>query len=169
VGVSLAAGLKHRGWLALMLITIGAGSIVAALVPLYDPMSVAPLLHYRARILNEVATREGLVPFDESRLSSPSIDGRPIGTMNWDWTMPTVSVLLAPEGDVRALIDNPPKGYWQPFSPSDREQLPNLARYGIHFDHYLAAIGRSGLSSEGPGSMGGAAPTASLVAAGPRY
>src|SRR5262249_39804751 len=91
---------------------------------------------------------QGLVPFYGSQLSSPSIDGRPIGTMNWDWTMPTVSVLLAPEGDVRALIDNPPKGYWQPFSPSDPEHLPDLTRYGIHFDHYLAAFGRSGPPAE---------------------
>jgi hypothetical protein len=202
VGFTLAFRVEHRGWLLLMLITIGAGSAVAALVPLLDPMTVAPLLQVRARVLNayippllalllllvlrrppptaawrfafnivavlaiaqltgqllavrewshyrrvfrqEVATRLGLVPFQASRLSSASVDGRPIAAMNWDWTMPTASIFLAPKRGVRALIDNPPSSYWKPFCPADPAQLPDLARYGVRFDEYLAALRSSG-------------------------
>jgi hypothetical protein len=216
VSLSLATGLKHRGWLALMLVMIGGAAVIAALVPVYHPMSVAPLLHYRARILNayvppllalvlfvtlrrrppgetwrfafslvavltiaqltwhvlavrewrnyrrlfryEVANNRGLVPFDRSRLSNTSVHGHPIAAMNWDWTMPTVSIFLAPRGEVRALIDNPPKGYWQPFSPSEREQLPNLARYGINFDQYVAAIGPPRSPGEEERTMGEQSP-----------
>lgn len=177
-----------------------AACALAAVAPLLRPMSVAPLLHYRARVLNaylppllavlfvlamrrppraeswrsalavvtvlavaqlawhtlaarvwagyldafrrEVTTHRGLVPFDRSALARAEEHGRPIATLNWGWTMPIMSVLLAPGGRVRAMVDNPEGASWVPFSPAIADSLPDLSRYGIRFDEYRAALGR---------------------------
>ena len=89
----------------------------------------------------EVATRHGLVPFDQSVLSRPEVGGRPLAAMNWGWTMPLMSVLLAPGGNVRSIVENPQRDHWQPFPPGDPDSLPDLSRVGIRFDAYRAALG----------------------------
>jgi hypothetical protein len=88
----------------------------------------------------EVATREGLVPFEQSVLSQNFVAGRPVAAMNITWTMPAMSVLLAPHGRVQAMIRNPDPEKWQPFRPEHPEKLPDLSRYGITFDAYAAAL-----------------------------
>ena len=91
---------------------------------------------YRA----EVASREGLVPYEASVLSRESVGGHPVAAMNRTWTMPTMSILMSPGGRVRAMIRSPRPQEWQPFYPERIDRLPNLSRYGITFDAYIAAV-----------------------------
>jgi hypothetical protein len=195
--VSLLRPFPVRTRAAFLAIVIGAAA-AAALLPLFEPMSVAPYLHYRARVVNvylppvlgvvfltcamsasrarnwsltfavaatlslaqlcwhaaalrewrhyldvfriEVTTHRGLVPFGESALAKEAVSGRPIAAMNWDWIMPTMSILLAPDGNVRAIVDNPPYEGWLPFDQHDATQLPDLSRYGVRYGDYLAAL-----------------------------
>jgi hypothetical protein len=186
-----------RHWRALLLTAFALTAAAAGLVPLIDPASVSPLLHYRARVLNaylppvlalaflicvrrppreggwrfafavvavlsvaqvswhavatqewtryialfrsELTTRRGLVPLDRSVLSRQVVDGHPVAAMGWGWTMPTMSVLLAPGGDVQAIVESPGEA-WQPFSAADPNQLPDLSRYGVRYHKYKAAL-----------------------------
>ena len=91
---------------------------------------------YRA----EVASRVGLVPYEASVLSRESVGGHPVAVMNTTWTMPTMSILMSPGGRVRAMIRSPLPQEWQPFYPERIERLPDLSRYGITFDEYIAAV-----------------------------
>jgi hypothetical protein len=204
VAIALLTDAASRSWpvvLAAFALACGA----AALAPLAQATSVAPLLHYRARVLNaylppllaavfllvlrreptargwryafvavailavsqaawhalatrewsnylalfrhEVAARRGLIAYRDSLLSHDSEDGRPVATMNWAWTMPTMSVLLAPGGDVRALVANERDQSWEPFDPADPEELPDLSRFGIRFDAYRAALAATSRAS----------------------
>jgi hypothetical protein len=195
--VSLLRPIPLRTRTTLLALVVGAAA-AAALLPLVEPMSVAPYLHYRARVVNvylppvlavvfltcaysvsrvrdwsfalavastlslaqlcwhaaavrewrhyldvfrvEVTTQRGLVPFGESALAEEAVNGRPIAAMNWGWIMPTMSILLAPDGHVRAIVDNPPYDGWLPFDQHDVAQLPDLSRYGVRYDAYLAAL-----------------------------
>jgi hypothetical protein len=91
---------------------------------------------YRA----EVASRAGLVPYEASVLSREYVDSHPVAVMNTTWTMPTMSILMSPGGGVRAMIRSPRPQEWQPFYPESIEGLPDLSRYGIRFDEYVAAV-----------------------------
>src|SRR6185295_15353915 len=88
----------------------------------------------------EVATHEGLVPFEQSVLSQRFVGGRPVSVMNTTWNMPAMSIILAPHGRVQAMIRNPDPEKWQPFRPEHPEKLPDFSRYGITFEAYAAAL-----------------------------
>jgi hypothetical protein len=88
----------------------------------------------------EVASQRGLVPYEASVLSREYVDGHPVAVMNTSWTMPTMSILMSPGGRVQAMIRSPLPQEWQPFYPERIDRLPDLSRYGITFDEYIAAV-----------------------------
>jgi hypothetical protein len=98
--------------------------------------------HYLAVFRSEVRERQGLVPYPESRLSRDSEEGHPIAGMNWNWTMPTMSILMAADGNVRSIVENPTHVPWQPFVADHPATLPDLSAYGVRFDEYLRHLGR---------------------------
>ncbi len=51
-----------------------------------------------------------------------------------------MSVLLAPGGNVKAIIENQKPDRWQPFNPTDPEHFKDLSAYGIHYGEYRAAL-----------------------------
>lgn len=92
---------------------------------------------------NEVATHEGLVPFDSTSLILPEVNGHPIANLNGDvWEMPVLSILLSPGGRVQAMIAVPHYKGFQPFDPAHPVLLKDLSRYGITYDSYRAALAR---------------------------
>jgi hypothetical protein len=101
--------------------------------------------HYLSVFRREVRERQGLVPYSESRLSRESEEGHPIAGMNWNWTMPTMSILMTVDGNVRSMVDNPTAGPWQPFVPDDPATLPDLSMYGVRFDEYLMHVSRDSM------------------------
>ena len=96
---------------------------------------------YFSLVRREVSSASGLRAFEETRLGQPLVDGHPAATMNWGWTMPTLSILVAPGGVVRAIIANPlAERGWQPFDPRNPDSLPRLQHYGVDYGAYLAAL-----------------------------
>lgn len=115
-------------------------TILAAAQGLWHVLAARRWADYLDTFRAEVATREGLVPFEESVLSREFVDGHLVAAMNTLWTMPTLSILMSPHGRVQAMIRNPDPEHWQPFRPEHPEVLPDLTRYGITFDAYETAL-----------------------------
>lgn len=85
----------------------------------------------------ELQHSSGIVPFERSALAQLDTPRyRSSRTMNWYWTMPLMSIILAQDGQVHAIIENPVqfKTRWEPFDPHVPEQLPQLSRYGITYN-----------------------------------
>jgi hypothetical protein len=121
-----------RSWLVLLCLTIGQ--------LVWNVAAAVQWQGYLGLFRTELAAHAGLVPYFQTRLARPLADGRPAAAFTWGWTMPTMSILLAPEGRVASIIANPPGWVpWQPFDPADPVKLPPLSRYGITYDSYLAA------------------------------
>jgi hypothetical protein len=84
----------------------------------------------------ELATHDGFVPVQATALAK-RLDGRQvIEKFNWGWSLPQMSILLAPGGQVRSIIGNPEND--RILDPTDPAQLPDLARYGIDYAQYLS-------------------------------
>jgi hypothetical protein len=88
----------------------------------------------------ELQTRSGFVPFSKLAAERPAL-GRGIWR-DMAWAVPEMSIVLAGNGPVRAVIGAPWEG-WQPFDPIRIEQLPNLARFGVSYEPYARALAGS--------------------------
>jgi hypothetical protein len=55
------------------------------------------------------------------------------------WAVPEMSIVLAGNGPVRAIV-GPPWDGWQPFDPTRVEELPRLARFGVSYGPYARAL-----------------------------
>lgn len=83
----------------------------------------------------EVATKHGIVPHQETVLSR-----QPYNVIFTSWALPVMSILMAPDGRVQAMIQSPNPTEWQPVYPEKIESLPDLSRYGFSFDEYKSAV-----------------------------
>lgn len=115
-------------------------TILAAAQGVWHVLAAKQWADYLETFRAEVASREGLVSFEQSVLSHEFVDGHPMAAMNTSWTLPTLSILMSPGGRVQAMIRNKDPEHWQPFRPEHPEKLPDLSRYGITFDAYAAAL-----------------------------
>ncbi len=88
----------------------------------------------------ELDAHKGLLLYDDSILDNRRVGHQSIANMNWSWTMPEMSIVLAHNGVVETIINDPCGVGWQPFDPSKAEQLPDLSRYGITYTPYLARL-----------------------------
>jgi hypothetical protein len=58
--------------------------------------------------------------------------------LTWGWTNPWLSVVLAPQGRVRAIIANPGARSAGTFDPTRAAGLPPIA--GVDYSDYVAAL-----------------------------
>lgn len=58
--------------------------------------------------------------------------------MTADWVHPIISIILAQDGDVRAILDYPPGTAFRPLDLSDPEKLPHIR--GVSFAHYRQSV-----------------------------
>lgn len=91
---------------------------------------------YLQTFQQELLAANGIRPFEETVLNH--LDEMPhhnSHTMNWFWTSPLMSIILAPNGQVQTIIENPIRFRltWEPFNTRDPEQWPELTRYGITY------------------------------------
>jgi hypothetical protein len=117
-------------------------AILAAAQGVWHVLAAQRWAAYLNTFRAEVATREGLVPFEQSVLSHELVNGYPVAALTSRWTMPTMSIMMSPGGRVQAMIQNPDPESWQPFRPEHPEKLPDLRRYGITYDAYALALKR---------------------------
>ncbi len=96
---------------------------------------------YLTLVRREVSSGAGLRPFEATVLGREVVDGVHSSAMNWGWTMPTLSILVAPNGVVSTIIATPLKYRgWVPFDPARLDSLPRLQHVGIDYGPYLAAM-----------------------------
>lgn len=87
----------------------------------------------------ELASQTGAVsltdiPFETRFLQEQAL------RFDWNWANPDLSIMLAPDGKVRAIILPRIKPVWRPFDPLNPQELPNLQRYGVDYGNYVKAL-----------------------------
>lgn len=86
----------------------------------------------------ELAANSGYLRIQDSALSERRRGRQVIEKMNWGWTLPSTSIVLAPEGRVRTIVGDP--GRDRPYDPREPGSLPDLSRYGVDYSGYVAAL-----------------------------
>jgi hypothetical protein len=87
----------------------------------------------------EIRTQSGAVPFEGSLLSQWTVDGAPVRNLHADWPLLPLSVVFAEHGNVRTVL-LPPIGKFQPFNPFSPDTLPDLQRFGVNYQPYIATL-----------------------------
>jgi len=81
---------------------------------------------------DEISSHHGLLPFEDSLLARDRVGLQTLRQMIWGWTNPFMSVVIARNGQVNALLLPPAD---ESFRPIDPVHPPDLSRYGIHYDY----------------------------------
>lgn len=75
-----------------------------------------------------VADRTGFIAWEDLMKELSPGEARVLRRMNFDWTNPSMSILLSPQGHVRSLVMNPPTA-WQQWDPTIPSKWPNAWFY----------------------------------------
>lgn len=87
----------------------------------------------------EMASHRGVVPLYHDDSVSRFTDGQVV-RFGWNWANPSLSIMLAPNGHVRAIILPWRTPVWQPFDPLNPQEVPDLHRYGVSYDDYVTTL-----------------------------
>ena len=85
-----------------------------------------------------LAGGSGLMPFEQTPLAQERIGLQAVRPLGWAWTDPLLSIVLAPHGQVAAIVSAPSTVGWQPFDPSRPDDLPPVP--GIDYSRYREAL-----------------------------
>src|SRR5439155_1677473 len=85
-----------------------------------------------------LAGGSGLMPFEQTPLAQQRIGLQAVRPLGWAWTDPLLSIVLAPHGQVAAIVSAPSTVGWQPFDPSRPDDLPPVP--GIDYSRYREAL-----------------------------
>jgi hypothetical protein len=88
---------------------------------------------------SELRTHTGVIYFDQSLMSKSILGREPIRNLHADWPLLPMSILLADGGNVKSIV-LPPPGIFTPFDPFHPASLPDLSRFGVHYEKYIAAV-----------------------------
>jgi hypothetical protein len=88
-----------------------------------------------------LASRVGLIPIEETPLVERHVGLQALAPLGWAWTDPLLSIVLAPHGDVAAIVTVLQPTGWQPFDPALPADLPKVP--GIDYTRYLAALAKA--------------------------
>jgi len=80
----------------------------------------------------EIFSHHGLLPFEDSLLARDHVGVQILRPMIWGWTNPLMSVVIARNGDVNALVLPPADATFRPIDPA---HFPDLSRYGIRYTY----------------------------------
>jgi hypothetical protein len=89
---------------------------------------------YMADVRSRLARSEGLISWEQALALGDADKNRLWQAMGFGWTMPSFSVVLQSGAPVRSLIAAPKGTSWQPFDPSNVDNLPRIrgVDYGPH-------------------------------------
>src|ERR1035437_1165863 len=103
-----------------------------------------------ARLCGSLAWYAGFkfraVSLSETPVGNPTMRGQCL-KFDWSWANPNLSLMLAPENHVRAIILPRAKPFFQPFDPLEPTDFPKLQRYGLDYGDYAKAILKMKFSS----------------------
>jgi hypothetical protein len=85
-----------------------------------------------------LAGGSGLMPFEQTPLARDRIGLQAVRPLGWRWTDPLLSIVLAPGGQVTAIVSAPRTVGWQPFDPAQPDTLPPVP--GIDYSRYREAL-----------------------------
>ena len=88
---------------------------------------------------SELRTHTGPVPFENSLLSSRTLNGQPIRALHAEWPLMSLSIFYSDHGKVQAIL-LPSSTAFYPFDPRIPSALPHLERFHIDYSPYLAAL-----------------------------
>jgi len=75
--------------------------------------------------------------------SRAAATGDPVRDHIWDvitidWTLPIMSIIMAPNGNVKAIFDYPPATSFRPFNPGNPDELPVVR--GVSYESYRRTL-----------------------------
>jgi hypothetical protein len=97
--------------------------------------------HYIASFRGLLDDHRGLLSHEQALAELSPESQRQLVNMSWGWTYPTMSVILAEQGKVQTIIENPDwgEGAWEPFNPKTlSDEILNSHR--LDFSAYLSAL-----------------------------
>ena len=97
---------------------------------------------FRHIFKEELMRYNGIVSFEDTILKEKNVGIQLIRPMIWRWTNPTLSILWAKNLDVNTIITIPSDALkqWQPFDPSNANDLPKLEEFGFSFEKYKSFL-----------------------------
>ena len=137
--------LRRAGWTPDQLTPPPIRLVLLAIIPVQFIIQTAMTRQwasYQRDVAALVASREGIIAW---RDASDHLDPNQEyfrGALIWHWSIEPLSIVLAPAGRVRAVIDARPEVRWKPFRPDDLTKLPLCAR-GLDWSRYLATLGHA--------------------------
>jgi len=93
---------------------------------------------YMADVRSRLARSEGLISWEQALALGNADKNRLWQAMSFGWTMPSFSVILQSGTPVRSLIAAPKGMPWQPFDPSNVDNLPRIR--GVDYTPYVDAM-----------------------------
>ena len=115
--------------------------VIAALACAQLSWDLAATHHWRvymADVRSRLARSEGLISWEQVMALGDADKNRLWQAMGFGWTMPSFSVVLQSGAPVRSLIAAPKGTSWQPFDPSNVDNLPRIR--GVDYTAYVDAM-----------------------------
>ena len=91
-----------------------------------------------ATLRYELSEREGPIAYDDSALSR-KLGPLDLGRLHAVWPLVALSIYESEGGGVRSIV-LPAAGVYLPYDPLNPSTLPDLSRYGVTYDRYVAAL-----------------------------
>ena len=82
-------------------------------------------------ITNGMSVFSGVIPYAEAMDKLEYGKRRLIKKMEWGWTNPTMSIILAQNGHVRAVLENRKKDKWEPFRINNLNNILNRKYFTV--------------------------------------
>lgn len=129
-------GKRNIGLAALLTGALGFGQAV------WNLAAIGEWQGYLATLRYELLSHEGVIPYEDSVLSRPQFGALDLRDLGMNWPISALSLYEAGRGEVRSIIA-PDARSWFPFDPYNPNDLPNLSRYHIYYDHYKQTLERN--------------------------
>ena len=85
-----------------------------------------------------MASHSGFVPWRQALADATPQQAQEMWRLTWAWTNGLVSIVLAPEGRVSTIVGVVDGIHWQPFDPTQPDQLPAAPQFD--YARYLQAL-----------------------------
>jgi len=132
---------RHPGWFSARLHLLRVGVLCLLLAQSLWHLGTTLQWHgYVGVLRGALANLEGPLLVDGTPLAGPLLGPQSL-RFETSWSLPRLTLLLAPEGRVRGLLYSR-RGYFHPYDPPLADTLPDLSRYGFDFTPYLEALRR---------------------------
>lgn len=129
-----AAGqvLRRRPPLAVLILVLAVGQCA------WHALGVHYWSRFAADFRMLLVTHRGYAPWGDVVADLPPEQVQRLRRLDWSWTNPVLSLLLAPGGRVATVIGPVDEQAWRPFDPRQPDQLPRAPQFD--YARYLQAL-----------------------------